>query len=189
LNIKGKICLLGDNAVGKTSLIRRYVLDAFEDKYISTIGTKITKKAMKLRHPKEKIKINMTLLIWDIMGDMNELPEIIHSYNKYSPQKKYFENAKGAIVVCDITRKNTFQNVEDWVKAFREIAGDAPIVFVGNKADLQAISSVEARELEEISSKYNSRSLFTSAKTGQNVEQAFSKLSKLMAFAHLKGDN
>jgi small GTP-binding protein len=178
--------LLGDNAVGKTSLIRRYVLDLFQDKYISTIGTKITKKSVVLRHPKEKIKINMTLLIWDIMGDMNELPEIIHSYNKYAPQKKYFENAKGAIIVCDITRQNTMNNIEDWVKAFRDVAGEVPMLFIGNKADLQAISKANPNDMNEISSKFNSKYLFTSAKTGQNVEIAFSKISKLMAMEYLK---
>ena len=116
------------------------MLNNFEDKYISTIGTKITKKALRLRHPKENININMTLLIWDVMGDMNELPGIIHSYNKYS----------------------------------------------GNKADLHAISNVNTNELEEVSSKYKSKALFTSAKTGQNVEQAFAKLGKLMAYSYLK---
>ena len=181
MNIKGKICLLGDNAVGKTSLIRRYVLDVFEDKYISTIGTKITKKTVTLRHPKKQIKINMTLLIWDIMGDMNSLPEIIHSYNKYAPQKKYFENAKGVIIVCDITRRNTLLNIEDWIKSFKEVAGDVPMLFLGNKSDLKAIAKVETKDLEELASKHNSKYLFSSAKTGQNVETAFSKLSKLMA--------
>lgn len=175
--------MLGDNAVGKTSLIRRYVLDVFEDKYISTIGTKITKKTVKLHHPKKNVKINMTLLIWDIMGDMNSLPEIIHSYNKYAPQKKYFENAKGAIVVCDITRKNTMNNINDWVQAFRDVAGDVPMLFIGNKTDLQGIAKVETKDLETLASQHNSKYLFTSAKTGQNVEQAFSKISKLMAIS------
>ncbi len=128
----------------------------------------------------------MTLLIWDIMGDMNSLPEIIHSYNKYAPQKKYFENAKGAIIVCDITRRNTLNNIDDWVSSFHEVAGEVPLLFLGNKADLQAISKVEPKDLEEIALKYNCRHLFTSAKTGQNVENAFSKLSKLMVLSHLK---
>ena len=177
---------MGDNAVGKTSLIRRYVLDIFQDKYISTIGTKITKKSVMLRHPKENVKINMTILIWDIMGDLNSLPEIIHSYNKYSPQKKYFENAKGAIIVCDITRKNTLNNIGDWLNTFNEVAGDVPKLILGNKSDLQAISKVEPKDLEEISSQYNIKHLFTSAKTGQNVENAFSKISKLMALSFIK---
>jgi small GTP-binding protein len=128
----------------------------------------------------------MTLLIWDIMGDLDKLPEIIHSYNQYSPQKKYFENAKGAIIVCDITRRNTLENIADWIKTFKEVTGDAPMILLGNKADLRAIAKVENSDLDELASKYNIKYLFTSAKTGQNVEQAFSKLSKVMAMNHLK---
>lgn len=131
----------------------------------------------------------MTLLIWDIMGDMNSLPEIIHSYNKYAPQKKYFENAKGAIIVCDITRKNTLNNISDWVQSFTEVAGEVPMIFLGNKADLQAIAKVETKDLEEIANQFNSKYLFTSAKTGQNVEVAFSKISKLMAISFTDNDS
>ena len=115
---------------------------------------------------------------------MNSLPEIIHSYNKYAPQKKYFENAKGAIIVCDITRKNTMNNINDWVESFREVAGEVPMIFLGNKSDLQGIAKVEMKDLEDVASHYNSKYLFTSAKSGQNVEIAFSKLSKLMALSY-----
>ena len=120
------------------------------------------------------------------MGDMNSLPEIIHSYNKYAPQQKYFENAKGAIVVCDITRKNTLNNINDWVKSFKDVAGDVPMIFLGNKSDLQAISKIDTKELEDVASENSCKYLYTSAKTGQNVENAFSKLSKLMAMTFFK---
>jgi small GTP-binding protein len=186
LNIKGKVCLLGDNAVGKTSLIRRYVLDIFEDKYLATIGTNITKKSLRLRNPKDNTRINMSILIWDIMGDMTNLEELIHSYTKYSAQQKYFENAKAGIVVCDITRPNTLKNIDDWVSAFFEVTGEVPIIFLGNKADLQPVAKVSNEDLGEIAAKYKSRHLFTSAKDGQNVELAFSKIAKSMALELIK---
>ena len=119
------------------------------------------------------------------MGDMNSLPEIIHSYNKYAPQKKYFENAKGGIIVCDITRRNTFENLSDWIKALHEVAGEVPTMFIGNKVDLKPIASVETKELEELAAKYKSKYMFTSAKNGQNVELAFSKIAKLMSWSLL----
>jgi len=186
LNIKGKVCLLGDNAVGKSSLIRRYVLDIFEDKYISTIGTKITKKSMKLRNPKDNLQINMTLLIWDIMGDVTTLEDQIHSFTRYAAQRKYFENAKGGIFVCDVTRPNTYKNLLDWVSSFREIAGEVPVLFLGNKIDLKPISTVTNDDLQALAAKNNSKYLFTSAKTGQNVDMAFSKIAKSMALEHVK---
>ena len=120
------------------------------------------------------------------MGDMNSLPEIIHSYNKYAPQKKYFENARGAIIVCDITRRNTFKNLGDWVDSFTEVAGNVPMIFLGNKLDLEAISKVDSNDLNELAADYKSKFLFTSAKTGQNVEIAFSRISKAMAMSYLK---
>ena len=186
INMKGKVCLLGDNAVGKTSLIRRYVLNVFEDKYITTIGTNITKKSIKLRNPKDNKQINISLLIWDIMGDLANLEESIHSYNKYSPQSKYFQNARGGIVVCDITRPNTLSSITKWVDSLKETAGDVPLIFIGNKYDLKPIARVTTGDLQDIAGQFNSRYLFTSAKDGHNVDMAFSKVAKLMAKSYLK---
>ncbi len=65
--LKAKICLIGEAAVGKTSLIRRYVEDAFDDKYISTLGAKVSKKELVLDSPSGPLNVDMT--IWDIMGE------------------------------------------------------------------------------------------------------------------------
>ena len=128
----------------------------------------------------------MSLLIWDIMGDMTNLEELIHSYTKYSAQKKYFENAKGGIVVCDITRPNTYKNISDWVETFQDVVGDVPIIFIGNKIDLKPVSKVSTNDLAAVAAKYKAKYLFTSAKTGQNVELAFSKIAKAMALILIK---
>jgi GTPase SAR1 family protein len=66
LTIKKKIVLLGDSAVGKTSLIRRYVFDQFEDSYIATIGTKVTRKELKIQRPHHSV--DLTFVIWDLIG-------------------------------------------------------------------------------------------------------------------------
>ena len=181
INIKGKVCLLGDHAVGKTSLIRRYVLDVFEDRYISTIGTKVTKKTLTLFENDDSANIKMTLLIWDIVGDVESLPEIIHSYKKYSPQLKHFKDAKGGIVVCDISRKNTFKNIINWVSVFKDVVGEVPLVFIGNKLDLQPIALVTKFDLNDVASKNNSDFFLTSAKTGENVENVFADLAMKIA--------
>jgi small GTP-binding protein len=181
INIKGKVCLLGDHAVGKTSLIRRYVLDVFKDEYISTIGTKITKKTTTLFENDDSDTIKMTLLIWDIVGDVESLPEIINSYNRYSPQLKHFKDAKGGIVVCDISRKNTFKSLTNWILAFKDVAGDVPLLFIGNKSDLQPIAMVSKSDLNDIAVKNNSNFFLTSAKTGENVENVFADLAMTIA--------
>lgn len=128
----------------------------------------------------------MSLLIWDIMGDVTTLEENIHSYTSYAAQKKYFKNAKGGILVCDLTRPNTFKNITDWASSFKDVVGDVPLIFLGNKVDLQPVAKITNDDLAELAAKYNSKYLLTSAKTGQNVDFAFSKIAKSMSMLLLK---
>jgi small GTP-binding protein len=116
-----KICLLGDGAVGKTSLIRRYVHDIFNDEYIMTIGTKVSKKNMDL-DGKE-----LTLMIWDILGQKEHTN--LHS--------AYYKGAAGAIVVCDFTNKNSMEHLTKWIDDFRAVAGNVPVVIAVNKQDIE----------------------------------------------------
>lgn len=181
VRVKGKICLLGDLAVGKTSLIRRYVLDTFDDKYITTIGTKVTKKRLLIEIPDKQKEVDLTLLIWDIMGQYQErLPITISQFDRYVPQQNYFFNAKGAIVVSDLTRKSTLKSIKVWVSSLFEITGDIPLILVGNKVDLEAKHEITKEELIEIAKEYNALSFLTSAKTGQNVEKMFYNLGEML---------
>ena len=104
---KMKICLLGDGAVGKTSLIKKYVYDKFEDKYLLTLGTKTTRKKIELPL-KGGGHVELTLMIWDIMGQKEF--ERLHA--------TFFQGSKGAIVVTDFTRKSTLEGVDNWIESF-----------------------------------------------------------------------
>ncbi|MCK4821773.1 GTP-binding protein, partial [bacterium] len=169
IRIKGKVCLLGDTAVGKTSLIRRYVLDQFKDKYISTVGTKVTKKKLEFKYPDLKMDIEVTLLIWDIMGQAREnLKATLTQYERYKPQNDYYRNAKAAIIVCDITRKETFFHLNDWVSSLYNVSGEVPILFACNKHDQIDQADFDHNKMQEIASKYDAKSFFTSAKTDEN---------------------
>jgi small GTP-binding protein len=184
VRVKGKICLLGDLAVGKTSLIRRYVLDTFDDKYITTIGTKVTKKRLNIEIPDKQKEVDLTLLIWDIMGQYQErLPNTISQFDRYVPQQNYFFNAKGAIVVCDLTRKSTYKNVKVWTSSLFEITGEIPVIVVGNKVDLEDKHEIQKDEILELAKEYNAISFLTSAKTGQNVEKMFYTLGEILVKA------
>src|SRR2546425_2377432 len=97
--MKIKICLVGEAAVGKTSLIRRFVLDDFDDKYIQTLGTKVSKKELSVSQDGEAVKVDMT--IWDIMGQKG-FRELL--------KEAYFYGAKGVIAVTDVTRKTTLDD-------------------------------------------------------------------------------
>ncbi len=182
IRVKGKVCLLGDIAVGKTSLIRRFVLDQFDDKYISTVGTKVTKKKMDFEFPEENCSVEVTLLIWDIMGQAREvLKSTLAQYEHYIPQKDFYRNAKAAIVVCDVTRKETLEHVEDWVKSLFEVVGDVPVQFACNKYDLITEADFDLNQVMETATKFKTKSYLTSAKTNENVEKMFQTLGEKLA--------
>ncbi len=181
LRVKGKICLLGDLAVGKTSLIRRYVLDSFEDKYITTIGTKVTKKRLNIEVPDKQKEVDLTLLVWDIMGQYQErLPTTISQFNRYIPQQNYFFNAKGAIIVCDLTRRSTIKSNKVWITSLFEITGQIPIIIVGNKVDLTEKHELTMEDVKNLADDYNAPYYLTSAKTGQNVDKMFYTIGELL---------
>ncbi len=156
-----KICLLGDGAVGKTSLIRRYVFDIFDDEYIMTIGTKVSKKTMEVGGKE------LTLMIWDILGQKEHTN--LHS--------AYYKGAAGAIVVCDFTNRESMEHLHRWVDDFRAVAGDVPVVIAVNKQDI-AKKAYLFEEAKGIADGYGAPAIPTSAKTGKNVELLFGMIGE-----------
>ena len=152
-------------------MIRRYVLDVFDDKYIATIGTKVTKKDLRAKNPKSGSDEDVTLLIWDIMGQPS-FREVL--------REAYFYGAQGAIAVCDVTSKESLTELRYWIKAMSATTGRIPIVFLGNKCDLKDEARVTMEDLEMFAKKHESPAMLTSAKTGYNVEQAFGELVQEM---------
>src|SRR6058998_1109865 len=124
--MKVKVCLVGEGAVGKTCLIRRFIQDQFDDRYISTLGAKVSKKEIKVDGPNGGMDVDMT--IWDIMGEKG-FRELL--------KEAYFHGAQGVLAVCDVTRKETLDDLEDWVAAVVKVTGNVPIEFLANKADLK----------------------------------------------------
>ncbi len=167
--IKMKICLVGSGAVGKTSLIRKFVFDEFTDAYITTIGTKITKKDFTIKHPSRDEEIDVTMMIWDIMGQKG-FRQLL--------QEAYFFGVHGVIAVCDITDRDTLKELDGWVDSAFGVAGNVPVVFLANKIDLKDKAAFDFDELKANASKYEKSIVFpSSAKTGENVEEIFQKLS------------
>ncbi len=165
-----KVCMLGDSGVGKTSLIKRFVFDVFDDQYIETIGTKITKKEVMLTQQGGE-DIRMVLMIWDILG---------HKSPKRVPAS-YYVGVEGVMVVCDTTRRETFDELDYWVETLMVMTQYVPIVFIGNKADLVSEQKVTERELAALASRFNAHYFYTSAKTGQGIEETFRHLAVHLA--------
>ncbi len=161
-----KVCLLGDPAVGKTSLIRRFVEDTFDDHYISTIGTNVMSKIVNLYIPKTGESTKIKLMIWDIAGQKNISD--IHA--------SYYRGVEGALIVCDITRNNTLEHLPDWIYQFRKLTNNAAFVTLVNKSDLTHLKKIDAEEAKNIAESWKSHYFPTSAKTGDGVENAFHTL-------------
>ncbi len=168
-----KISLLGDPAVGKTSLIQRFVYDAFDEKYLSTIGAKITKKTQTFttaQNPKLDQDTNLTFLIWDIAGQ--KAFKSVH--------QAYYRGSEGAFIVCDITRRETLDNILDWISELYKVVGNVPALILINKYDLQDKISFGEAEINAVAAQVRVPYYFTSAKSGHHVEAAFQTLGEFV---------
>ncbi len=170
LRLKKKVCLLGDGAVGKTSLIRRYVHDQFDDKYITTLGAKTSKKVLKVKDKPTGQKAKVTMMIWDLLGQRGI--SLLHNM--------YYQNAKGALLVCDYTRKPSLISLKTWRKELFEVAGKVPLIILVNKCDLTKQYAYDIKEVKALAEKWGADYCETSAKTGVNVEEAFARMASIL---------
>ncbi len=158
-----KICLLGEANVGKTSLVYRFIENKFRENYKSTLGVNLLKKDMEIEQYGE-----VSAQIWDLGGQ-----ESFKSLRRF-----YLEGANGALLVFDMTSKKTFEKLNDWVQDFREARDDAPIILIGNKSDLKKQIKITESDAKNYADANNLGVIITSAKTGENVEEAFLELTK-----------
>jgi len=162
---KKKVLILGDGAVGKTSLIRRFVVDGFSDEYIATIGTKTTKKDVVVNFDGKEW--NLSLMVWDVLGQKG--------YSEV--QNSAFEGARGVILVYDVSRPETRGSLVDyWIPRVWKVVGRLPMVIFANKIDLAADANAETIQLGMMGELYQCPTHATSAKTGAGVEEAFRTL-------------
>jgi small GTP-binding protein len=162
---KLKVLLCGPAGVGKTSLIMRFIKSKFQTDYKLTVGVDILTKDVELAN--DNI---CTLSIWDIGGQ--ERFSFIRS--------TFYKGAAGALLVFDLSRAATWDEIKNWRAEVKQFAGDIPFVLIGNKLDLLAdvgevIDRDEARAYAE---SQGSEYIETSAKDNLNVDQAFIALTK-----------
>lgn len=171
--MKAKICLIGEAAVGKTSLIRRYVLNEFDDKYITTLGAKVSKKEIGFDYPPKEFRVDMDMTIWDIMGEKG-FRDLV--------KEAFFVGTRGVLAVCDLTRHDTLKELDDWVQSVFKVVGSIPVVYAVNKVDLkdEVLLMYGESEIEQATRAFDARYMYTSAKTGENVEKAFRELGEMI---------
>ncbi|MFW6040973.1 MAG: Rab family GTPase [Thermoplasmatota archaeon] len=166
--VKKKVNLLGDPGVGKTSLILRFVKDIFGDEYLKTIGTTVYSKDIPV------IGTDVKLMIYDIMGE-----------NDYDYlQETCFRQSSGAIAVADATRMDTLDSlIDNWLPKYKVVANKKPsLILAINKVDLEDHREIERDFVVKEVSSYFDYVFFTSAKTGKDVEHAFTELASRALF-------
>ncbi|MHA2127493.1 MAG: GTP-binding protein [Promethearchaeota archaeon] len=163
-----KVIIVGPGAVGKTSLLNRFVHNQFKLKYKLTIGVDFLTKSFEYE-PSKLVKLH----IWDIGGQ--ERFKFLH--------RSFYEGALGALLVFDLTREHTFSGMKVWLSEMRSILQkDIPKIIIGNKADLlpEIGNILDRNEVEKYAKKEGCAYIETSAKTGENVEKAFLELTHHM---------
>jgi small GTP-binding protein len=166
--ISKKICLLGDFAVGKTSLVRRFVYNLFDDRYLSTIGVKVSRKSVMV--PRTTDVVALALLIWDLAGG-DEFQQA---------RESYLRGAAGAVLVCDLTRAASLESLTRYAQDIRRVSPQALLIIAANKADLSNEHQLEAAQVEQVAAVLNAPYFLTSAKIGDEVDTLFRHLGRLL---------
>ena len=164
-----KIIVIGDPAVGKTSLLTNFCGEKFEYEYVPTVGVNITKEPVTIRDDMGK-DTTINLMVWDIAGQ----PQF------YMLHRPYFNGADGMMLVYDITRSSSFSNINNWYStAVKYGLSGIPRILIGNKIDLKDDRKIILPMAEHLSEKITAPFFETSALTGENVPGIFQKIAEL----------
>ncbi len=162
-----KIVLAGDGAVGKTSLRKRYLGEGFNTDYLSTMGADFALYDTKVK------EVGIRWQIWDLAGQP-VFKDVV---------KAYYTKIFGGILVYDVTRRQTYENISKWVKDLWENSGRSrkvPVVLLANKIDLreEGVEAISTEEGNRLANQLGVPFIETSAKTGSGVQAAFDHLGK-----------
>lgn len=161
--IQKKVCMLGASAVGKTSLVARFVHGTYSEKYLTTMGVKMDKK------PVSVDGWDVTMVLWDMQGE--------DRFQKV--QMSYLRGAHGYLLVADGTRRDTLDRALLLQKDAESVAGVVPFALLINKSDLTDEWDVEDAALNDLAAS-GWTVVRTSAKTGDHVEETFQSLAARM---------
>lgn len=169
-----KVVLVGDENVGKTSIIIRFTEKRFIESYRPTLGVDFAVKVVELKGDDNKRK-SIKLACWDLGGQ-----EQYRTLRKF-----YLSGARGCIIVFDVTNPVTFENVVNWHDDVVKICGAVPCFLVGNKTDLKNDRRVSRSVGSELASKLGLSFFETSAKTGEKVDDLFEIMAKKLYETHM----
>ena len=156
-----KIVIIGDTYVGKTNILSRYISNEFDPNSNSTIGVELTTKTYNFDNNDVKVQI------WDTAGQ-----------EKYrSITSSYYKGAQGCLLVYDITKKKSFDNIDKWYSELKSNSDEKIYtMLLGNKSDLEENREVSIEEAEKKAKNFNIAFMETSAYNGNNINKAFNEL-------------
>lgn len=163
-----KVIVVGDPAIGKTSLIKKYVTTQFEGEYLPTVGVSISKEPVLLDVGGKKITVN--IMLWDLAGQPQF--HLLH--------KVYFNGADGIVLGFDLTRTHTYENTKNWhSELVKNGLTSKPMILVGNKSDLVDDRKVSVAHIEHRKEQLAIQDYIeTSALTGANVDDLFMTIAR-----------
>lgn len=159
--LQKKVCMLGSFAVGKTSLVRRYVESVFSENYVTTIGVKIDKKTLSVND------VDLALVLWDVYGEDN--------YKSVLPS--YLRGMAAYILVIDPSRPATFESAENLHSLVLETLGHKPFVLVLNKSDIKSDWEINKTILDQLS-ELALATIETSAKNDIGVDEIYQTIGR-----------
>jgi hypothetical protein len=159
--LQKKICMVGAFAVGKTSLVKRFVEGVFADTYLTTVGVKIDQKMVEVDNRPVR------LILWDLAGE--------DQFQKIQPV--YLTGSSGIIIVIDATRQSTLSTAIQIYHDINNQLNNIPTVFVVNKTDLKHLYALNEKELQALKT-LRCPIIYTSAMTGEGVDSVFEILAK-----------
>ncbi len=166
-----KLLVLGAPAVGKTSLIRRFTTGKFSETYSKTLGADFLIKF--IDYPDKNMRV--LLQIWDLAGDARF--RFI--------RRDYYQEAQGALLVYDITRPNTYDEIKETHQNLLNYCGKVPCIVIGNKVDLTEDRKLSSDDGNKLSTELKFEFYETSAKSAENVEKVFRRISDLIIAENL----
>ena len=163
-----KICIIGAESVGKTSTVNRWAHGWFRHDYKSTVGVQHSSRTLTLGKGKKKETIK--LILWDMAGQ-DVFKEL---------RKSFYDGATGLVLMCDITRKQTFNQMPKWHKEAKQNIGEnVPVVVVANKVDKQP-HRVEEKDISKYAKKLKAPYIITSALDGSNITDLFEIMGRMV---------
>ena len=159
-----QLLIIGDSCVGKTSLLTRYTTGNFKEEYIATVGIDYFTKNETIN---DKI---ISIKLWDTVGQ--------ERYKALT--QNFFKNAEGVMVVYDITKVDSFDNLKFWINSIKQNMENKniiiPVIIIGNKVDMEDMREISNENAENFAKENNYKYFETSAKTGEGIDNAVREL-------------